>query len=202
MFVSICFLQTYDKASAAKLSNYPVRDQSFFHSPNFIKKAAKPPRVQRKGLRLRRRLYKKVVFASLRGQQPPSAAEGCGGALRAHYKMAPQALTLPPWSGLYNYPLNQPGRRNRSRAAAQGQRPGGGPHLLNHLAFGNTGIYFLMGHHRQVPRFFADAQNDRVRRTAVSGQPPAIPLSHFLTFSLSHCLTIPLSHCHTSPLAH
>ena len=31
--MSICSLQTYDKASAAKLSNYPVRNQSFFHSP-------------------------------------------------------------------------------------------------------------------------------------------------------------------------
>ena len=34
MLVSICFLQTYDKASAAKLSNYPVRNQSFFHIPS------------------------------------------------------------------------------------------------------------------------------------------------------------------------
>ena len=33
VFVSICSLQTYDKASASKLSNYPVRNQSFFHSP-------------------------------------------------------------------------------------------------------------------------------------------------------------------------
>ena len=33
VFVSICFLQTYDKASAAQLSNYPRRNQSFFHSP-------------------------------------------------------------------------------------------------------------------------------------------------------------------------
>ena len=33
VFVSICSLQTYDKASVAKLSNYPVRNQSFFHSP-------------------------------------------------------------------------------------------------------------------------------------------------------------------------
>ena len=32
--MSICSLQTYDKASAAKLSNYPRRNQSFFHSPN------------------------------------------------------------------------------------------------------------------------------------------------------------------------
>ena len=32
--MSICSLQTYDKASAAKLSNYPVRNQSFFHSPH------------------------------------------------------------------------------------------------------------------------------------------------------------------------
>ena len=31
-------------------------------------------------------------------------------------KMAPEAPTLPPWSGLYNYPLNQPGRQSRSRA--------------------------------------------------------------------------------------
>ena len=31
--MSICSLQTYDKASASKLSNYPVRNQSFFHSP-------------------------------------------------------------------------------------------------------------------------------------------------------------------------
>ena len=36
VFVSICSLQTYDKASAAKLSNYPVRNQSFFHSPFWI----------------------------------------------------------------------------------------------------------------------------------------------------------------------
>ena len=35
VFASICSLQTYDKASAAKLSNYPVRNQSFFHSPCF-----------------------------------------------------------------------------------------------------------------------------------------------------------------------
>jgi hypothetical protein len=33
--VSIYSLQTYDKASAAKLSNYPVKNQSFFHSPFF-----------------------------------------------------------------------------------------------------------------------------------------------------------------------
>ena len=48
VFVSICSLQTYDKTSAAKLSNYPVRNQSFFHSPcpigqhrsvNFLRKA-------------------------------------------------------------------------------------------------------------------------------------------------------------------
>ena len=31
--MSICSLQTYDKASASKLSNYPVRNQSFLHSP-------------------------------------------------------------------------------------------------------------------------------------------------------------------------
>ena len=35
MFASICSLQTYDKASAAQLSNYPRRNQSFFHSPFF-----------------------------------------------------------------------------------------------------------------------------------------------------------------------
>ena len=34
MVASICSLQTYDKASAAKLSNYPRRNQSFLHSPN------------------------------------------------------------------------------------------------------------------------------------------------------------------------
>ena len=32
VFVLICSLQTNDKASTAKLSNYPVRNQSFFHS--------------------------------------------------------------------------------------------------------------------------------------------------------------------------
>ncbi|WP_297011120.1 hypothetical protein, partial [uncultured Dialister sp.] len=33
VFVLICSLQTNDKASTAKLSNYPGRNQSFFHSP-------------------------------------------------------------------------------------------------------------------------------------------------------------------------
>ena len=35
-------------------------------------------------------------------------SKGGGGALRAHYIMAPPAPTLPPRSGLYNSPLNQP----------------------------------------------------------------------------------------------
>ena len=50
------------------------------------------------------------------GSEGSEGSKGCGGALRAHYKMAPQALTLPPWSGLYNSPLNQSGRRSRSQA--------------------------------------------------------------------------------------
>ena len=33
VFVSICSLQTYDKASASKLSKYSEINQSFFHSP-------------------------------------------------------------------------------------------------------------------------------------------------------------------------
>ena len=33
VFVLICSLQTNDKAPTAKLSNYPGRNQSFFHSP-------------------------------------------------------------------------------------------------------------------------------------------------------------------------
>ena len=40
--------------------------------------------------------------------------------------MAPEAPTPPPWSGLYNSPLNQPGRRSRSRAepgALRGESP-------------------------------------------------------------------------------
>ena len=68
-------------------------------------------------------------------------SKGCGGALRAHYTMAPPAPPLPPRSGLYNSPLNQPGRRSRFRAepkAAQGRSPGGGLNPLNPLAFGNT----------------------------------------------------------------
>ena len=36
-------MQTYDKASAAKLSNYPRRNQSFFHSPSPPLVAAPPP---------------------------------------------------------------------------------------------------------------------------------------------------------------
>lgn len=77
------------------------------------------------------RMRENRTYGSVRGGQSnliPSTrltafqAEGCSGALRAHYKMAPQALTLPPWSGLYNSPLNQPGRRSRFRAEPVGPR--------------------------------------------------------------------------------
>ena len=37
VFVSICSLQTYDKASTAGLPNYLIETQSFFHSPGFRK---------------------------------------------------------------------------------------------------------------------------------------------------------------------
>ena len=41
----ICSLQTNDKASTAKLSNYPGRNQSFFHSPFVCRLSAAPPLV-------------------------------------------------------------------------------------------------------------------------------------------------------------
>jgi hypothetical protein len=34
VFVSICSLQNNDKASAARLPNYLIETQSFFHSPS------------------------------------------------------------------------------------------------------------------------------------------------------------------------
>ena len=82
-----------------------------------------------------RRLCRRVEEKGSKG------SKGCGGALRAHYTMAPPAPPLPPRSGLYNSPLNQPGRRSRFRAepkAAQERSPGGGLNPLNPLAFGNT----------------------------------------------------------------
>ncbi len=82
-----------------------------------------------------RRLCRRVEEKGSKG------SKGCGGALRAHYTMAPPAPILPPRSGLYNSPLNQPGRRSRFRAepkAAQGRSPGGGLNPLNPLAFGNA----------------------------------------------------------------
>ena len=92
-------------------------------------------RHQRGAAHRARRLCKRVEEKGSKG------SKGCGGALRAHYIMAPPAPTLPPRSGLYNSPLNQPGRRSRFRAepkAAQGRSPGGGLNPLNPLAFGNT----------------------------------------------------------------
>ena len=44
--------------------------------------------------------------------------------------------------GIYNCPMNQPGRRSRSRAepgALRGRSPVSALNLLNPLAFGNTG---------------------------------------------------------------
>jgi hypothetical protein len=49
----------------------------------------------------------------------------------------PEAASLPPWNGLYIYPLNQPGRRSRFRAEPESTRADGldgGLHPLNPYA--------------------------------------------------------------------
>ncbi len=89
--------------------------------------------------------------------------------------MAPEAPTPPPWSGLYNSPLNQPGRRSRSRAepgALRGESPNSALNLgavrrLNPLAFGNTVRQAIAADSRQP---IADSRK----------------LSHYPTVSLSH----------------
>ena len=58
-----------------------------------------------------RRLCRRVEEKGSKGSKDSKDSKdskGCGGALRAHYIMAPPAPTLPPRSGLYNSPLNQP----------------------------------------------------------------------------------------------